>query len=118
MYKIFHFPTLKALIQDDRPYLRRSADAPCNRALKAAVYFAGVNSMTDDECRAKCGKSLVQLSQEYRRMVDIALYQADPFNTNEIATLQALVLYVVSVITYGGWIEANPSAGRNQSTGF
>lgn len=96
MYKIFHVPTLVPFMTQNRPYLRRSPDAACNKALRASIHFAGVLSMTEDECQAKCGKSLAQTSQEYRRMVDIALHNADVLNTNELATLQALMLYIVS----------------------
>ncbi|EME46905.1 C6 transcription factor-like protein [Dothistroma septosporum NZE10] len=96
-YKIFHVPTLAAFLQEGQPYLHRAPDAPCNKALRASVYFAGINAYTEEECQATYGKPLNQMVQEFRRNVDVALYQADPLNTTETATLQALVLYVASV---------------------
>lgn len=93
--KLLHVPTLRAFLDEGKPYLNRPADAPCNKALKAAIYFSGANACTDEECIAMCGKPREQLAQEFRRMVDVALYQADPLNTNELATLQALTIYVV-----------------------
>lgn len=95
--KLLHVPTLRAFLDEGKPYLNRPADAPCNKALRAAIYFAGANACTDEECIAICGKPREQLAQEFRRMVDVALYQADPLNTNELATLQALTIYVVSL---------------------
>lgn len=94
MYKLFHVPTLKALMQDGQPYLKRAPDAPCNKALKAAVYFAGANALNEDECQIHYGKTRDELVNEFRGIMGLALYHADTMNTNEIATLQALVLYV------------------------
>ncbi|KAK4628207.1 C6 finger domain transcription factor adaR [Fulvia fulva] len=96
-YKMFHVPTLAAFLQQGQPYLHRAPDAPCNKALRASVYFAGINAHTEEECQETYGKPLNQMVQEFRRNVDVALYQADPMNTTETATLQALVLYVASV---------------------
>lgn len=94
--KLFHVPTLTALIKDGEPYLGRAPDAPCNRALRASIYFAAANAITDEEAETYFGKAQTQLVSEYRKLVDIALYQCDPLNTTEIATLQALVVYTVS----------------------
>lgn len=96
MYKLFHVPTLKAFIEHGQPYLKRAPDAACNKALRAAIYFAGASGMTEEECQVKYAKSHEQVVNEYRRIVDVALYQADPLNTTELATLQALTLYVMS----------------------
>lgn len=95
IYKLLHVPTLRALMADGQPYMHRSADAPCNKALKAAVYFAAVNSYTEEECQTRFDKSRDQIILQYRRMVDVALLLADPLNTTEVATLQACALYVV-----------------------
>ncbi|KAK4504287.1 hypothetical protein PRZ48_005203 [Zasmidium cellare] len=95
--KLLHIPTVRPFLEEGKPYLNRPADAPCNKALKAAIYFSGVNACTDEECMTIAGKTRDQMAQEFRRMVDVALYQADPLNTTEIATLQALTLYVASI---------------------
>ncbi|CAK1357718.1 unnamed protein product [Cercospora beticola] len=97
LYKLIHVPTLKALIEHGENYLGRAPDAPCNRALRASVFFAAANALTNEESERDFGKPQEQLVTEYRRMVDIALYQTDPLNTTEIATLQALVLYTQSI---------------------
>lgn len=94
--KLFHVPTLTALIKDRESYLGRAPDALCNRALRASIYFAAANAITDEESETYFGKAQTQLVSEYRKLVDIALYQCDPLNTTEIATLQALVVYTVS----------------------
>jgi hypothetical protein len=105
MYKLFHAPTLRKFLYHGEPYLNRSHDAPCNKALKACIYFAGATAFTDSECH-KFGTSRKELVTEYRRAVDVALYQADPLNTTELATLQALVLYVVGHYHHQSAIES------------
>ncbi|KAI5359356.1 hypothetical protein Slin14017_G102580 [Septoria linicola] len=97
LQKLFHRPTLTSFIRDGEAYLGRPSDAMCNRALRACVYFAAANALTDEECEKDFGKPQSQLVTEYRRLVDIALYQADPLCTTEIATLQALILYTSSI---------------------
>lgn len=76
--KLIHVPTLTALIQDGEPYLGRAPDALCNRALRASIYFAAANAITDEESETYFGKAQTQLVGEYRKLVDIALYQCDP----------------------------------------
>ncbi|EME83099.1 uncharacterized protein MYCFIDRAFT_80656 [Pseudocercospora fijiensis CIRAD86] len=96
IYKLLHVPTLKAFVADGQPYMSRPADAPCNKALKAAIWFAAANAYTEEECESKFGKSKDLVVLQYRRMVGIALYQADPLNTTEVATIQACALYIAS----------------------
>lgn len=55
-----------------------------------------MNAFSEEECLA-FGKSRPEMVNDYRRMVDIALYQADPLSSTEIATLQALAIYVGSI---------------------
>lgn len=96
VHKLFHVPTLRRFVENGESYLGQPADAPCNQALRMSIYFAGVNSLIDEESQAMFGKPTDQLVREFRSMVDIAIYQADPLNTNDLATLQALLLYTVS----------------------
>lgn len=96
--KLFHVPTLRPFMEQGAPYLGQPSDAPCNKALKMSLYFAGVNSLIQEESFVMFGKPTEQVVNEFRRSVDIALYQADPLNTNELATLQALLLYTVRPI--------------------
>ncbi|CZT22442.1 uncharacterized protein RCC_08312 [Ramularia collo-cygni] len=96
MFRFFHVPSLKAFVLYDRPYLGQPSNAPCNRALKAAIFFAGMNAFSEVDCVA-LGKPRREMINDYRRMVDIALYQADPLRSMELATLQSLALYVASI---------------------
>lgn len=98
MHKHFHRPTLEHFYHQGNPYLGKPADAPCNRALKASICFAAATSLTDRECWATYGKSATDLVAQLQRSVDIAIYQANPLNTTDLATFQALMLYAVSTM--------------------
>lgn len=95
-WKIFHVPTLRSLTQQGRPYLGRDADDACNLALKAAIQFAAISQLTEQDVEAKYGQQRAGLVESFQRRAEMKLIQADPMNTNALATLQALVLYVVS----------------------
>ena len=96
MERLFHLPTLQSFLYENQPYLGREPDAPCNKFLRMSILFAGSTALAEEESQTKFNRSRESVMQEYRSMVDIAMYQADPLNSVEMATLQALVLYVVS----------------------
>lgn len=97
MLEGFHVPTLRAFVQEGRPYLDHDAAAPCNRALKAAIHFGGISQMTDKDCQAKFGQPRADLVNYFRRIAEAALVQADLLNTKSLAALQAFDVYVVSM---------------------
>ena len=96
MFKIFHVPTLRDFMVRGQPYLGNSHSAQCNHALKAAIWFAATNTLSDEQCVTLCGQRRPEQLSHYRRIVDVALAQADLMNTTNLATLQAFVTYIVS----------------------
>lgn len=94
--KIYHTPSLRAFMIDGKPYLGHDPSAPGNNAVKAAIWFAASNTLSESECQMMFGKTRYAQSQIFRKMVDIALAQADLFTTTDLATLQALTTYIVS----------------------
>ena len=99
MFKIFHKPTLRAFMVEGKPYLGHDQTAPCNKALKAAIWFAAVNTMSDSECQMLFRQPRADQLQMFRRIADVTLSQADLLNATDLATLQAFVTYVVSQAT-------------------
>lgn len=97
MFKIFHGPTLKAFMIEGKSYLGREYSAPCNKAVKAAVWFAATNTLSDEQCLMYFGQPRAEQVQQFRRMVDVSLAQADLMNTTDLATLQAIATYAVSL---------------------
>lgn len=53
--------------------------------------------MTEHECRSRIGEEKEHLLETFQTGVEIALARADFLNTNDMSTLQALVLYLVAL---------------------
>ncbi|KAK5131231.1 hypothetical protein LTR08_001200 [Meristemomyces frigidus] len=95
MFIIFHVPTLRAFLERRAPYLGQEATALPNRAVKASLWFAAVNTISDADCQSLLGHTRSDLMQRYRRTIDVLLAQADLMNTTDLATLQAFVTTLV-----------------------
>ncbi|KAK4579941.1 hypothetical protein LTR86_000142 [Recurvomyces mirabilis] len=96
MLKIMHEPTVRALLEEGAPYLGHEASACCNKALRAVIWYAATNSATEKHCMDHYGQSRADMMNQYRRSVDVHLAQADLMNTTDLATLQALTIYLAS----------------------
>ena len=96
MFKIFHTPTLRAFMIEGKDYLGHDHTAPCNKAVKAAVWFSATNTLSDEQRYALFGPSYPEQLQKFRRLVHVAFAQADLMSTTELATLQAFTSYLVS----------------------
>ena len=96
-WKMLHAPSLRTLMESGSPYLGHESNASCNQALKAAIHFSAISQLADDECVNLYGQPRAAFLESSRRTVEIKLIQSDPMNTTALPTLQALVLYVVSV---------------------
>lgn len=97
MFKIFHKPSLRAFMVDGKTYLGHDHTAPCNKALKTAIWYGAANTMSESQCQMLFGQSRPEQLQQFRRLADVALAQADVMNATDLATLQALITYMVSV---------------------
>ena len=95
IFMVFHLPTLRALLGMDAPYLGLEAGATPNKALKATLWFAAISTMSEVEVQTRFDQSRQALLQEYLRYVQVWLVQADLMITTNMATLQALVIYLV-----------------------
>jgi hypothetical protein len=98
VYKFLHVPTLRAFMERGEPLYGQDAESLCNKALRAAIYFAAAVAMTESECQVYFSKPRDQVVSHFRKYIDLALHAADSLNTNDLATLQAMGLYIVSVL--------------------
>ena len=96
LFKVFHVPSLRMLVEYDRPYLGSSPGSSSNEAIKAVIYFTAVASMKGDELKQRYGQLGYNIIRRLRAAADLALARADPMMTCDLGTLQALCLYVVS----------------------
>lgn len=66
-------------------------------SLMFSVYFASITSMTEKQCRAEVGEERNMLVGKYRLAVQQSLARADVLSTHNLVTLQALVIFLVSI---------------------
>lgn len=119
LFKMFHQPTLRRFMISGAPYLGQDPNTPANKTVKAAVWFSAVNTMSEGECQSLLGQARPDALQQYKRIADVALAQADLMNTTDLATLQAFATYLVSLnhflgpsllqLTVAGCISAHGS---------
>lgn len=94
--KILHRPTLNAYLVDSQKFLGYDLRHPSPAALRAAVCYAAVVSMTEEQCQATFSYSKLKILPEFRNACDVALNRAGLLTTADITVLQAFVLYLVS----------------------
>lgn len=94
--KILHRPTLSAFLIDSQGFLDYDIRDSSPAALRAAVCYAAVVSMTEEQCQATFSSPKLKVLPEFRNACDVALNRAGLLTTADITVLQAFVLYLVS----------------------
>lgn len=92
--KVIHVPTVQ-------PYVVEAATDPSNvplkyRALLFSIYLMATISLTDAECTQLLGLPRVQALQRFTSATRSALLQFDFLRNYDMASLQALVLFLVT----------------------
>lgn len=107
--KILHWPTTRLYLERSTQSTEHSTVAYDGNGLNAvvcAVYFAAVTSMSAVDCQTCLGVEKRDMVARYKRNAEAALFCSDFLNSTEITTLQALVLYIVSIpeqVYYRAW---------------
>lgn len=97
LLKILHRPTIEKMFDF---FIVNPEQHPLNRPTEAlffAIYFAAITTLSPENCRACLGEDRAVLSAQYRQSVEIALAKADYLSSSSLETLQALMLYDVSL---------------------
>lgn len=94
--KILHIPSLRQYLLEGSGQLSCSPGSRGLEALKFAIYYAATTSLTPEDCLCQLGEDKAVLLHRYRRGVGAALARADFVNTEDMSTLQALVIFLVS----------------------
>jgi hypothetical protein len=94
--KMLHGPSLRRYFLEESGHLDCSPGPRGWNALKFAIYYTATTSLTPDECLLRLGKERAVLLPRFRSNTEFALARADFVNTEDMSTLQALVLYLVS----------------------
>jgi hypothetical protein len=96
--------SLWAHITQGEPYLTYAADHPAPRALICAISYMTITTLSNDRCRREFDSSRDLLLNKYHSLTKRALEHADYINTDDIAVLQAFVLFLVSSTMFLGCI--------------
>lgn len=97
LMKILHKPTVEKTFD---LYIMNPSDHPLSRTTEAlffAMYFGAVTSMQPDSCVKQLGEDRRVLSVQYKQAVEHALARADYLNSTSLETLQAFMIYSVSL---------------------
>ncbi|KAK0719636.1 fungal-specific transcription factor domain-containing protein [Lasiosphaeris hirsuta] len=93
--KIIHVPTLQPFLAEA---LGVSHNVPRNvEALLFSIFLMAVISLTPDECQALLGYSREKALQRYSTAVRLSLLRLNFLKSNDLTTLQALVIYLISL---------------------
>ncbi|KAI9655223.1 MAG: hypothetical protein M1831_004933 [Alyxoria varia] len=95
VFKLLHRPSLKAFMQDGKPYLGYPPGHPGVEALGFSVYCLAIATQDDSECQQNFGETKASLMNKYRVAAEVALTKADFVRTMDLTTLQALVLLLL-----------------------
>lgn len=93
--KILHGPSLRRHFTGETDRLDCSSGPKGWDAVKFAIYYTTTTSWTPDECLQQLDEEKAVLLHRFRSSTELALARADFVNTEDVSTLQALVLYLV-----------------------
>lgn len=97
VFKVLHGPSLKKYLDGQVKDLDCSPGPRGLEALKFAIYYAATTSLSAEQCRKQIGEEKSVLLTRFRSSIELALARADFVNTVELSTLQALVIFLVSL---------------------
>ncbi|KAI9844386.1 MAG: hypothetical protein M1837_005587 [Sclerophora amabilis] len=95
--KLLHGPSLRRYLHGETRELACSPGTMGLHALRYAVFYAATTSLTPDECERQIGEERAALLTRYRAEIELGLAMADFVHTEELSTLQALVIFLFSV---------------------
>lgn len=97
---IFHKPTMNHTLITTNELIdpvTKHYKFPSIEAMTFAMYYSATMSMSNDECLQFFNEGRDQCLARYQQGTEIALAKADFLNSNEVVTLTAFILYLVSL---------------------
>ncbi|KAI9672466.1 MAG: hypothetical protein M1817_003232 [Caeruleum heppii] len=95
--KMLHGPSLRRYLVEETGQLDCSPGPRGWEALRFAIYYTATSSLTPEECSQMLGEEQLVLLPYFRLATELALARADFVNTDDMSTLQALILYLFAV---------------------
>lgn len=94
--KILHRPSIERWLIHGEQYLHYTGRHASTEALSAAICYAAVSSLTEQQSQAMLQTDKAQLVDSLCKACEATLYRAGLTSTRDITVLQAFVLYLVS----------------------
>lgn len=93
--KVIHVPSLrKSLLSEEEPGVE-PLNYPSHEALKFAICFTAVCTLTEPEIRNIFSEEKSKVVQKFRLATEVLLSRANLTTTSDITVLQAFVIYLV-----------------------
>ncbi len=105
MFKVLHIPSLEKLILNASSNIHEIPYGNYVEAMLFAVYYCALTSLTQEECLQHFHEAREHLLARYRTGTETALANADLLNTTELGTLQALVIFLVSLYPHARLVD-------------
>ncbi|KAK7186692.1 hypothetical protein DPSP01_001046 [Paraphaeosphaeria sporulosa] len=119
LIKVFHAPSVQQIISNASGNLD---DVPKNvECLMFGIYCTAVESLGNSECIAIMGSPKDVVSQRFKTAGHLALIRSSFLKTSDPMVLQALVLYITSLINFDArvvWILTGVAARIGQRIGL
>ena len=98
LIKLFHAPTVQQQILKAASDLETAS--PAMHALLFGVYSVAIVSLDELKCTTTFGESRLSLVKRYHTGSVYALQRAGFLRSSNLAVLQALILYLVSIVQF------------------
>lgn len=96
---ILHGPSIRQYLTGQGDYLDLPHDDPAVRALAFAIFYAAITTLQPSECLEQFNVDRQTALTRYRFATELSLAQADLHRTTELTTLQAMMIYLVSLFS-------------------
>ena len=97
VFKILHAPTLRKLVASFIANFEHISTNNHIEALLFAMYYGAITSLDSEQCFRMFQDGRESLLTKYRAGTERALANADFLNTTELGTLQALLMFLITV---------------------
>ncbi|KAH8590728.1 hypothetical protein B0O99DRAFT_300010 [Bisporella sp. PMI_857] len=96
VFKVLHWPSLRACLEERKPYLDYDESDPAVQALASAVYYAAASSLTEAQSVSIFGSSKQIAVRQCQSQCEAALNHTDLTVTEDLTVLQAFTLFLIS----------------------
>ena len=93
--KVSHIPSLRSLLLSEDQGCSGSFDSPSREALRSAICFTAVCTLTEVESRDMFIEKKEKTMNRLRLATEVMLSRANLLTTSNITVLQAFVVYLV-----------------------